>query len=85
MAEAKDCEEYKTNGKGCYIMNVDEQHAVDATRAYHRTDRLINNASRIANLRFHPPLQVNGQKHVVLLAKTAIPAGVECFYDYCIH
>lgn len=77
--------EYHMNGEGCYMLNISENEAVDATRCYDRIGRLINHASRNENCRLHRPLIVDGKKRVVLIASRDINIGEELFFDYGIR
>lgn len=53
---------YQANGEGCYILNIGEDEAVDATRCFGRVGRLINHASRNTNSKLHRPLVVDGRE-----------------------
>ena len=45
--------EYQTNGEGCYILNIGEDKAVDATRCFGRVGQVINHASQNTNCKLH--------------------------------
>ncbi|KFG45293.1 histone lysine methyltransferase [Toxoplasma gondii GAB2-2007-GAL-DOM2] len=75
---------YEKQGGGgdgaCYMFRLDDNFVVDATRA--------GNVSRFINHSCEPNCTCRilvceaGQKHIVIIAKTAIRAGEEITYDY---
>ncbi len=79
-------DEYKVNGEGCFIFEV--QHPVtgqwwclDATRAFGTTGRLINHSSKKGNLKTLAAV-VEGKLRLGFLASRDITAGEELLYDY---
>lgn len=77
--------EYQANGEGCYILNIGQDEAVDASWCFGRMGRLINHASGNTNCKLHRPLVVDGKKRVVFVATRDICIGEELFFDYGIR
>lgn len=48
--------EYQMNDKGCYILNIGEDAAVDTTICFGRVGQLINHVSQNTNCKLHQPL-----------------------------
>ncbi|KAK3107018.1 hypothetical protein FSP39_005247 [Pinctada imbricata] len=70
---------YESKGIGCYMFRIDDDDVIDAT--LHGSPARFINHSCEPNC-YSKVIQVDGKKHIVIFALTAIKRGEELTYDY---